>query len=96
MQLKAMYRQCNVIPLLLRCSEASRPEERRRTVGRETNAAAEAAADQDGQGEGGVEEEDEGEVRSQVWHPWKDSLHGPRVRLVWWGPGQQPHVRLVD
>jgi hypothetical protein len=60
------FKEILISQLLLRCSEASRPEERRRTVGRETNAAAEAAADQDGQGEGGVEEEDEGEIRSQV------------------------------
>ena len=55
-----------ILPLILRCSETAREAQGGGTFGREAHSATQAAGNQDGQGEGGAEEEDEEQVRSQV------------------------------
>ena len=64
------FRSCHLIRLtlfeLLRCSEITREAQRGGAAGRKAHSAAEAPGHQDGQGEGGAEEEDEEQVRSQV------------------------------
>ena len=53
-------------PFILRCSEITRKAQRGGASGREAHSAAEAPGNQNGQREGGAEEEDEKQVRSQV------------------------------